>query len=89
MTVAAPIRVRVTVTDVWDTVTLDVAPDLTVRDLKVRALAEATGRMLDPAGYLVKHRGALVLDEQITVSALGLADGAPLIVLPGRRLPVR
>jgi len=89
MTVAAPIRVRVTVTDVWDTVTLEVPPDLTVRELKARALAEATGRMLDPAGYVVKHRGAAVLDEQVTVSALELADGAPLIVLPARRLPVR
>jgi hypothetical protein len=89
MTVAAPIRVRVTVTDVWDTVTLEVPPDLTVGGLKARALAEATGRTLDPADYVVKHRGAPVLDEHVTVSGLGLADGAPLIVLPARRLPVR
>jgi hypothetical protein len=89
MTVAAPIRVRVTVTDVWDTVTFEVSPELTLRELKARALAEATGRTLDPAGWAVKYRGAPVLDEHVTVSGLGLADGAPLIVLPARRIPVR
>lgn len=89
MTSPAPVRVRVTVTDAWDTVALDAAPDLTVRALKARALAEATGRTLDPRDYVVKIRGAPVLDETLTVAGLGLTDGAPLIVLPARRLPVR
>jgi hypothetical protein len=87
MTSAAPVRLRVTVTDAWDTVTLDAAPDTTVRDLKARALSEATGRTLDPRAYVVKFRGAPVLDEDLTVARLGLADGAPLIVLPARRHP--
>jgi hypothetical protein len=89
MTAVASMRVRVTVTDVWDTVALDVAPDTPVRALKQRALAEATGRTLDPEAYVVKVGGALVLDEQQTVAALGLTDGSPLIVLPARRRPVR
>jgi hypothetical protein len=89
MTVAAGVRLRITVTDVWDTVTLTVPPDMTIREVKARALLDATGRTLDPAGYLVKHRGALLLDEHRTVADLGLGDGTPLIVLPARRLPAR
>jgi hypothetical protein len=89
VTVATPVKVRVTVTDVWDTVVLEAAPDESLRELKARALAQATGRALDPGSYVLKYRGAAVLDESVTVSGLGLTDGAPFIVLPARRLPVR
>jgi hypothetical protein len=87
--VTAAVRLRVTVTDVWDTVALEATPETTVRDLKERALSEATGRTLDPRGYVVKLRGAPVLDEDQTVARLGLADGVPLVVLPARRQPAR
>ncbi len=83
------IRVRVSVTEVWDTVDLTLAPDSTVKDLKTAALAQATGRTRDPASYLVKYRGGLVVDEAQTLSELGVPDGAPFIVLPARRQPVR
>jgi hypothetical protein len=89
VTAAASVRLRVTVTDVWDTVTLPAPPAMTIGEVKSRALVEATGRSLDPAAYVVKHRGAPVLDENRTVSDLGLGDGTPLIVLPARRLPAR
>jgi hypothetical protein len=89
MTASAPVHLRVTVTDAWDTVALDAAPETTVRDLKARALFAATGRTLDPRAYVMKFRGAPVLDEDLTVARLGLADGAPLIVLPARRHPAR
>lgn len=89
MTTALPVSLRVTVTDAWDTVRVSAAPDATVADVKARALREATGRSLDPAAYVVKVRGALVLDEHRTVADLGLSDGAPLIVLPARRRPVQ
>jgi hypothetical protein len=89
VTVATGVRLRITVTDVWDTVTLSVPSGTTLGDVKARALFDATGRTLDPAGYIVKHRGAPVLDEHRTVADLGLGDGTPLIVLPARRLPTR
>jgi hypothetical protein len=85
---ASAAQLRVTVTDVWDTVAVEASPEMTIREVKARALLEATGRTLAPAGYEVKHRGALV-DESRTVASLGLSNGAPLIVLPARRLPVR
>ena len=39
--------------------------------------------------YEVKFRGALVLDEQTTLAALGAAANTALIVLPARRRPVK
>ena len=80
--------VRVWVTDAWDTVELVVPEDQTMREVKQRALRQATGRDLPPDEYQVKFRGALILDENRTLSALGIPDRAPLIVLPARRRPV-
>ncbi len=88
MTTASAVRLRVMVTDTWDHVELEASPELTLAAVKQQALAAATGRSLDPAAYVIKYRGALVLDEHVTVAGLQLADGAPLIVLPGRRRPV-
>lgn len=88
MTLAAGLRVRVWVTDVWDAVELSLTPDSTVAELKAAALERATGRRNDPAAYLVKHHGATVSDDR-TLAQLGVAEGAPFIVLPARRQPVR
>jgi hypothetical protein len=85
----ADVRLRVAVTDAWDTVTIDAPPSLTMGELKCRALAEATGRTLPSGEYVLKYRGATVLDEHATVGDLALRSGAPLIVLPARRHPVR
>jgi hypothetical protein len=89
VTAAATVALRVTVLDTWDTVRLDVEPSATLADVKRRALAAATGRTVDADDYVVKYHGASVLDERETVASLALAHGAPLIVLPGRRHPVR
>jgi hypothetical protein len=89
MTVASPTTLRVTVTDVWDTVHVPVRPDDTIATIKAEALRRAMGRAVSEARYQVKYRGALVLDEHQTVAALGIPAGAPLIVLPARRRPVR
>jgi hypothetical protein len=83
------LSVRVSVTDVWDTVALRLAPESTVAQLKTAALARATGRPEGPGPHVVKYRGALVADEGQTLAGLGVPDGAPFIVLPARRQPVR
>lgn len=83
------VRLRVTVTDTWDAVRLDAEPAETLAELKGRALREATGRSVSPDAYVLKYRGGLVLDEHQTVGDLALRDGAPLIVLPAKRQPVR
>lgn len=89
MTVAVPLRVRVWVPEVWDAVELTPAPESTVGQLKVQALAQATGRTRDASAYVVKYHGAAVSDEGRTLAQLGATDGAPFIILPARRQPVR
>lgn len=81
---------RVMVTEVWDQVFLAVEPGTSVAELKRQALVQALKRgnvTLDD--YVVKFRGAPVLDETLTVGALGARPNSPFIVLPARRQPVR
>ena len=88
--VSGTFAVRVMVTDVWDQVVLAVAPSSTVAELKREALARALRRGGIPLErYIVKFRGAPVLDESIALSALGAGPNAPFIVLPVLRQPVR
>lgn len=89
MTVASELTVRVWVPDVWDIVALAVTPDWTVARLKREALTLATGRDVDPSAYLMKFRGAALLDESVTLADLAPPDQAPFVVLPARRWPVR
>jgi len=39
--------------------------------------------------YVVKFRGAPLLDESATLAELGAGPNAPFIILPARRRPVR
>ena len=89
-TVAQRFAVRVMATDVWDQVFLAVEPTTTVAELKRQALSQALKRSNLPLQeYIVKFRGAQVLDESTTLAALGVAPNAAFIVLPARRRPVR
>ena len=81
--------VRVMVTSAWETVSVQVEETTTVGQLKHQALRAALKTARDEQAYVVKFRGAPVLDESITLRALGAAPNAPFIVLPGRRQPVR
>jgi hypothetical protein len=82
--------VRVMVTDVWDQVFLAVEPTTTVAELKRQALAQALKRVqVRPDDYVMKFRGAQVLDETTTLAALGAVSNSPFIILPARRQPVR
>jgi hypothetical protein len=87
MMAANGLTVRVWVSEMWDTVRLEAAPDWTVARLKSEALRRATGREPDPEAYTVKYRGGRVLDEGVTLSGLGAPDRAAFIVLPSRRRP--
>lgn len=80
--------VRVMVQDMWDQVTLELAPGAPVREAKQRALAltHASGK---PEDYLVKFRGAEVFDEERSLGEAGVVANASLIVLPRQRRPVR
>ena len=89
MTVQHGVKVRVWVLPVWDAVRVETTPDWTLARLKDEALERATGKTVDPSAYLVKYRGAPMLDETQTLGALQVPDDAPFIVLPRQRQPVR
>jgi len=80
--------VRVMVAPVWNTVELRVGPASTVREMK-RAALRAVKVDPDGAEFAVKFRGALVLDEGTTMTALGAGANVPFIILHARRQPVR
>ena len=79
--------VRVMVTDAWDEVPLQLPAAATLGELKRQAL-EATRVTRDPAGYLVKYRGAEQSDD-VSLADAGVVPNAGLIVLARKRRPVR
>lgn len=81
--------VRVMVTSAWDHVPVHVDVSTTVAQLKRDALRAALKTTANEQDFIVKFRGAAILDESITLRALGAVPNAPFIVLPGRRQPVR
>ncbi len=81
--------VRVMVTPAWEQVPVQVDDTTTAAQLKHQALKAALKTTENEQAFVVKFRGAQVLDESITMRALGAVPNAPFIVLPGRRQPVR
>jgi hypothetical protein len=80
--------VRVMVQDAWDEVRLDLPSATPLAEVKRRAL-EATRVVRDPAGYVLKFRGAELQDESQSLVQAGVVANGALIVLPRRRRPVR
>jgi len=81
--------VRVMVTPAWEQVPVQVDDATTAAQLKHQALKAALKTTENEQAYVVKFRGAQVLDESTTMRALGAVPNAPFIVLPARRQPVR
>ncbi len=81
--------VKVWVEDVWGTVQVAADPGWSVTRVKEEALKAAIGVQTDPAQYLVKLRGALVLDEAASLAQLEVSSLTSLTVLAARRRPVR
>ncbi len=79
---------RVTVHDAWDEVFLELPASTRLDELKRQAL-QATRVMRDPAGYVLKFRGAELFDESRSLAEAGLVPNGALIVMPRRRRPVR
>jgi hypothetical protein len=81
--------VRVMVPDVWDHVMLAVDGGMTVAELKRQALQRSGAGRADPNEYVVKFRGGALLDEGVTLEAMGVPPNAAFIVVPRRRRPVQ
>ncbi|HEU4760834.1 MAG TPA: hypothetical protein VFS74_00845 [Gemmatimonadales bacterium] len=80
-----PLRVRVQ--DVWEEIPMEADAALSVAELKRDALDRLRIRR-DPAGYVVKFRGAELFNEAGSLKDAGVVANANLIVLPRRRRPV-
>lgn len=80
--------VRIMVQEAWDQVELALPPGASVQEAKQRALA-LTHTAGEAADFLVKFRGAPVLDERRSLADIGVVARSSLIVLPRRRQPVR
>ena len=87
-TAAATMPLRIRVQEAWDEADLELAADTTVHELKVRALRHFRIRR-HPDDYVVKFRGAEMIDETRTLAEAGVVPNAALIVLSRRRRPVR
>jgi hypothetical protein len=86
--VTAVLPLRVMVEDVWDEVFLELPVGTAVAEIKRQALARAHVRR-DPAEYVLKHRGAELSNESLSLTDAGLVPNSALIVLSRRRRPVR
>ncbi|MFI5279433.1 MAG: hypothetical protein ACHQU1_02970 [Gemmatimonadales bacterium] len=86
---AGTLPLRVTVGDTWLPLPVDAAPNETVGQVKLRALATCGIDKASAGEYEVKMGGALLPDERRTLEALGVKPGTALIVLARRRRPVR
>jgi hypothetical protein len=86
--VTSPLPVRVMVQEAWDEVQLELPPATPLGEVKRRALA-ATRVTGDPAGYVLKFRGAELQDESRSLADAGMVPNGALIVLARRRRPVR
>lgn len=84
----ALLPIRVTVADMWDEVAMELPASTTCGEVKRRALA-AVRLLRDPERYVLKFRGAQVLDETRTLAEAGIVPNAALIVLSARRRPLR
>ena len=84
----ATLPVRVKLTDVWDEFRLELPSDTPLSQVKQQVLD--LGRVpADPANYLIKYRGAQLIDEAKSLADLGVVKNAALIMLPRRRQPVK
>lgn len=80
--------VRVMVHEMWDELEFPFDGARRIADLKRDALERA--RVDDPPSeFVVKYRGATILDESRTLAEAEVAPGASLIALRRRRTAVR
>lgn len=87
-TAAPALALRVRVQDAWEELAVEVPADMTVAGLKAQSLGQLRITR-DPDAYVMKFRGAELIDEARTLAEAGIVPNAALIVLPRRRRPVR
>jgi hypothetical protein len=83
------VRFRVQLHPIWDAIRVDARKTDSVRTIKTYALSTALPNALFPDELSVKLGGAEILDETVSLSDAGVADGSTLFIAYRRRRPVR
>lgn len=83
------LTIRVEVPEVWDVVRVDAPPATPVAVVKQRALEELVSDFSNSEDWIVKLRGFEVLDENATLSDVGVRNGSTLLITNRRRKPVK
>jgi hypothetical protein len=82
------VPLRVMVEDVWDEIFLELPRDTAVAEVKRLAL-ERTKVQRKPSEFVLKFRGAELVDEALSLADAGLVPNGALMLLSRRRRPVR
>lgn len=82
------ITLRVRLHEAWDDISVTVAPQSTIADVKQRVL-DIAGEEAPASEFVVKFRGVDLRDEGAAVVEARIPDGAALIVTHRRRRAVR
>src|SRR5688572_28473713 len=79
---------RVQIPELWDVVRVQARPSTPVREVKTAVLADLLPAA-DQASYVMKLRGFEVLDESLSLGAVGVVAGSIFLLTNRRRRPVR
>ncbi|HET6797954.1 MAG TPA: ubiquitin-like domain-containing protein [Gemmatimonadales bacterium] len=82
------VPLRVMVEDVWDEIFLELPRDTPVAEVK-RVALERTKVPRNPSEFVLKFRGAELVDESLSLADAGLVPNGALMLLSRRRRPVR
>ena len=86
---ASAITVRVEMPEKWDTVKVAVSPTASARAVKIAALNALFPSMEAPEAFVLKFRGWEVLDENASLTDVGVVNGSILLLTHRHRQPVR
>jgi hypothetical protein len=86
---AGTITLRVSISDIWDTVRVTARPDTVVAEVKQRVVAKFFPENPYVEDFVLKLRGWEVLDEGASLQEAGVGEGSILLLAYRRRRAVK
>ena len=83
------LTVRIELQERWETLAFDVAAESSVHALKTAARAHFGVSDVPAEDFVLKLRGAEIVDEQESLAAASVRDGSSFLLSFRRRRPVR
>lgn len=82
------ITIRVQAAEAWDSVRVTCALDMPVARIKQAAMAALLPDVEQGDDYLVKLRGALIVNEAVSLATAGVKEASTLLITARRRSPL-